>query len=64
MALYPLLHKNLNFGELAAAGAGQVLCCDLDTIYFAPMWTPYSSAMPVQTLLLVKKCPAVAASTE
>jgi hypothetical protein len=33
MALYPLLHKNLNFAELAAAGAGQVLCCDLDTIF-------------------------------
>jgi hypothetical protein len=34
MARYPLLHKNLNFAELAAAGAQQVLCCDLDTIFF------------------------------
>ena len=34
MALYPVLHKNLNFAELAAAGVGQVLCCDLDTIFF------------------------------
>jgi hypothetical protein len=33
MALYPVLHKNLNFAELAAAGVGQVLCCDLDTIF-------------------------------
>lgn len=34
MARYPLLHKNLNFAELAAAGVEQVLCCDLDTIFF------------------------------
>lgn len=34
MARYPLLHKNLNFAELAAAGAEQVLCCDFDTIFF------------------------------
>jgi hypothetical protein len=34
MARYPVLHKNLNFAELAAAGAEQVLCCDLDTIFF------------------------------
>ena len=34
MARYPLLHKNLNFAELAAAGFEQVLCCDLDTIFF------------------------------
>ncbi len=31
---YPVLHKSLNFAELAAAGAQQVLCCDLDTIFF------------------------------
>jgi hypothetical protein len=35
MARYPVLHKQLNFAELAAAGARQVLCCDLDTIFFA-----------------------------
>jgi hypothetical protein len=34
MAQYPVLHKNLNFAELAAAGVQQVLCCDLDTIFF------------------------------
>jgi len=34
MARYPLLHKKLNFAELAAAGTEQVLCCDLDTIFF------------------------------
>lgn len=34
MARYPVLHKSLNFAELAAAGADQVLCCDLDTIFF------------------------------
>ena len=34
MARYPVLHKSLNFAELAAAGAQQVLCCDLDTIFF------------------------------
>jgi hypothetical protein len=34
MARYPVLHKNLNFAELAAAGVRQVLCCDLDTIFF------------------------------
>jgi len=34
MARYPVLHKSLNFTELAAAGARQVLCCDLDTIFF------------------------------
>ena len=33
MARYPVLHKSLNFAELAAAGAQQVLCCDLDTIF-------------------------------
>src|SRR5215207_7017408 len=31
MTQYRLLHKNLNFAELAAAGVEQVLCCDLDT---------------------------------
>jgi hypothetical protein len=35
MVRYPLLHKGLNFAELAAAGAQQVLCCDLDTIFFS-----------------------------
>lgn len=35
MARYPVLHKNLNFAELAAASTQQVLCCDLDTIFFA-----------------------------
>lgn len=35
MARYPVLHKSLNFTELAAANARQVLCCDLDTIFFA-----------------------------
>ncbi|OUL99792.1 hypothetical protein A8M77_24595 [Variovorax sp. JS1663] len=34
MARYPVLHKHLNFSELAAAGVQQVLCCDLDTIFF------------------------------
>lgn len=34
MTRYPVLHKNLNFAELAAADARQVLCCDLDTIFF------------------------------
>jgi hypothetical protein len=34
MARYPVLHKNLNFAELAAAGVRQVMCCDLDTIFF------------------------------
>jgi hypothetical protein len=29
-----VLHKHLNFAELAAAGAAQVLCCDLDTVFF------------------------------
>lgn len=33
MALYPVLHKHLNFAELAAADVDQVLCCDLDTIF-------------------------------
>ena len=27
------MHKSLNFAELAAAGVGQVLCCDLDTVF-------------------------------
>jgi hypothetical protein len=35
MVRYPVLHKSLNFAELAAAGAQQVLCCDLDTVFFA-----------------------------
>jgi hypothetical protein len=35
LARYPVLHKNLNFAELARTGARQVLCCDLDTIFFA-----------------------------
>jgi hypothetical protein len=34
LARYPVLHKQLNFAELAAAGAEQVLCCDLDTVFF------------------------------
>lgn len=34
MARYPVLHKSLNFAELTAASAQQVLCCDLDTIFF------------------------------
>lgn len=33
MVRYPVLHKHLNFAELAAAGARQVLCCDLDTLF-------------------------------
>jgi hypothetical protein len=35
MVRYPVLHKGLNFAELAAGGAQQVLCCDLDTVFFA-----------------------------
>lgn len=35
LARYPLLHKLLNFRELAAAGATQVLCCDCDTVFNA-----------------------------
>lgn len=35
MARYPVLHKSLNFTELAAVSARQVLCCDLDTLFFA-----------------------------
>lgn len=31
---YPLLHKFLNFGELARTGARQVLFCDCDTVFF------------------------------
>ncbi len=33
LARYPVLHKSLNFAELAAAGVCQALCCDLDTIF-------------------------------
>jgi hypothetical protein len=36
---YPVLHKSLNFTELAAVGAQQVLCCDLDTVFFADVAT-------------------------
>jgi hypothetical protein len=35
MARYPVLHKSLNFVELAGAGVEQVLCCDLDTVFFS-----------------------------
>ena len=31
---YPLLHKFLNFGELARTGARQILFCDCDTVFF------------------------------
>ncbi len=34
LARYPLLHKFLNFRELSAAGASQVLFCDCDTVFF------------------------------
>lgn len=33
LARYPLLHKYLNFRELAETGATQVLCCDCDTVF-------------------------------
>lgn len=33
LASFPLVHKGLNFAELAAADFGQVLCCDLDTVF-------------------------------
>jgi len=32
---YPLLHKFLNFHELARTGARQILFCDCDTVFFA-----------------------------
>ena len=35
LARYPLLCKYLNFHELAALGATQVLLCDCDTVFFA-----------------------------
>jgi hypothetical protein len=35
LAAYPVLHKELNFAELAATGVEQALCCDLDTLFFA-----------------------------
>jgi hypothetical protein len=35
LADYPLLHKFLNFRELARTGASQILCCDCDTVFFA-----------------------------
>lgn len=34
LAGYPLLHKFLNFRELAGTGARQVLFCDCDTVFF------------------------------
>ena len=34
LAAYPLLHKYLNFRELAASGVEQAMCCDLDTLFF------------------------------
>lgn len=34
LAHYPVLHKNLNFAELATTGVKQALVCDLDTIFF------------------------------
>jgi hypothetical protein len=34
LARYPLLHRFLNFRELAAAGVGQTLYLDCDTIFF------------------------------
>lgn len=34
LARYPLLHKFLNFRQLAAAGASQILYCDCDTVFF------------------------------
>jgi hypothetical protein len=33
LASFPLVHKGLNFSELAAADFNQVLCCDLDTLF-------------------------------
>jgi hypothetical protein len=33
LARYPLLHKLMNFGELAAVDPVQVLCCDCDTVF-------------------------------
>jgi hypothetical protein len=33
LASFPLVHKGLNFSELAAADFDQVLCCDLDTLF-------------------------------
>ena len=47
MVRYPVLHKSLNFAELAAVGAQQVLCCDLDTVFFADvelLFDRYASA--------------------
>ena len=32
---YPLLHKFLNFRELARTGARQILFCDCDTVFFS-----------------------------
>ena len=32
---YPLLHKFLNFRELAQTGARQILFCDCDTVFFS-----------------------------
>jgi hypothetical protein len=34
LAAYPLLHKFLNFRELARTGASQILFCDCDTVFF------------------------------
>jgi hypothetical protein len=34
LASYPLLHKYLNFRELATLEPKQVLCCDCDTVFF------------------------------
>jgi hypothetical protein len=34
LAGYPLLHKFLNFRELARTGARQILFCDCDTVFF------------------------------
>ena len=34
LARYPLLHKLLNFRELAGLDPSQVLCCDCDTVFF------------------------------
>jgi len=34
LADYPLLHKFLNFRELSAVGAAQILFCDCDTVFF------------------------------
>ena len=36
---YPLLHKFLNFRELARTGARQILFCDCDTVFFTDVAT-------------------------